>query len=157
MLKPLFLDLALGILLFVILNKFYTSSYAAPFTSYGSSALVDFFGISCTSDISFIFVFFYGLAIFIVNIFVGAAFIFLYTWLNPGINILDILLILCIPNLSFYLSSIIQSLFLFKSLSYLSFSDKLITCIGQLLVFLERTVPMAIGGFASWQFLAMRS
>jgi len=143
--KSLFVDLLLGLLLLGILSKFYTSAYATSLTTFGGSALLSL------SHISLLFVLFYGLTIFAVNILVGASFIFVRNGIYLEAKLPEILLILLIPNLIFYLVTVLLSLS-FMSLSYLSRSDKFVTYLGQLAGSIERTIPMLIGGLIVWRF-----
>ena len=141
----LFIDLLLGLLLLGILNKFYTSAYAIPLTSFGGNAL---FGSIQTS---WLFLLLFGSIVLAINVLVGAGFIIIRNTIHPEAKLLEILLILLIPNLIFYLAALLQSRSL-MSLPYLSLSDKHITYLGQLAALIERTIPLLIGGLVVWQF-----
>lgn len=146
MLKSLFLDFFLGLLILAILSRFYTSSYAAPFTTYGGSAILGL------SQVSWRFVLSYGLIIFIVNVLVGVGFTLLHNYFYSGTKLLDILLIFLLPNLIFYIYTVLQSLKL-QSLPYLSRSDNYITYFGQIGIFIEHTTPLIVGGLIALRLL----
>ena len=142
MMIPLFIDLLLGLLLLGILSK-NTSAYAIPFTSFGGNALLRLFQISW-------FLLLYGSIVLTINVLVGAGFIIIRNTIDPEASLLEILLILLVPNLVFYTIALLQSLS-FVSLPYLSSSDKYITYLGQLAALLERTAPLLIGGLIVWR------
>lgn len=144
MLKSLFFDFFLGLLILGILGRFYTSSYAAPFTTYGGSAILGL------SQVSWLFLLLYGLMIFIINILIGMGFTLMHNYLYPGIKILDVLLIFLLPNLIFHLYTGLQSL-KFPSLTDLSQSNSYLTYLGQLAIFIEHTTPLIIGGLIVWK------
>lgn len=139
MLELLFFDFLLGLLLLVIKSRVYTSSFAAPFTIYGGSALLG------SSQVSWVFLLLYGLTIFIVNVLIGASLMILRNWLHSGTTLLEIFLIFLIPNLVVYIYNASQAL------QYISLLGNYTSYLGQLAIFIEHTAPLLVGGFIVWK------
>lgn len=134
MIYQLFLNLALILVLFVVLDILYSTKLSIPVTIY----ITDVF--SNTSRVNLVFLSLYAILMFIFYSFIGVISVFIRSFIYSQPSVLEVFLIFLVSNIMCLVKDILpRDNYIFYN-SYLLY-------FGYLGMLIERTIGLFVGGF----------